>query len=108
MKANKVPMQEQEFVRGLEKFLSMLRTDSRFDELEIKGGSTKSIKLIWHDDLVGRASHEGELARFDPRVAREPVGISVEMVFADWAGAALRRARLKGTGGESRRRISPG
>jgi hypothetical protein len=108
MRASKVSMHEREFVGGLEKFLCMLRTVAQFHELELRGPSPRSLKLIWHGGLVGTASHDGKVAHFNPRVAREPARTCIEMIFADWAGAALRRARLKRIGRDSRRKISRG
>jgi transcriptional regulator with XRE-family HTH domain len=99
MKATKISMQEQAFEDGLKRFGPILLTNVQFDGLKLERASTRSCKLTWLGSLVGTASYDSGAAHFDPGVAHETAddtkGIAAEMLFADWAGAAIRRAQSK-------------
>jgi hypothetical protein len=100
LKATRIAMRESAFLEGLEKFNPILRGNVQFDGLRVVrdkptlSGPT-SIKLITTDgDVIGNASQYHGLAYFDPPVAQEGVSDTMaEVIFADWAGAAIRRAK---------------
>ena len=94
LKATRIAIPERAFVTGLEKFEPMLRSDAQFDGLRIVHDGPTSASLIWQGRIIGKASQYNGLGYFDPGVAHEGVRESnVEYIFADWAGAAIRRAR---------------
>lgn len=98
LKATRVAIPEKAFVDGLERFVPILRTDAQFDGLRLHHETPTSVKLTLQNEIIGTASQYNELAYFDPGVAHEGVReTNVEAIFADWAGAALRRAKFRMT-----------
>jgi hypothetical protein len=85
---------EAAFVAGMEQFESMMRNDVQLDGLSLEHVSPKLAHLSWQGRTIGTASQHNGIAYFDPAVAHEGVHQgNTEYIFADWAGASLRRAK---------------
>jgi transcriptional regulator with XRE-family HTH domain len=101
LKATRIPMLAGDFSQGIEKFQSIMRGDQQFSGLNLQhSNKTTSAKLMWEGSVVGTTSHRDGFAHFDPGVAHEPADPAgekpkIEFIFADWAGAAVRREKQR-------------
>jgi transcriptional regulator with XRE-family HTH domain len=93
LKAVQIAMTEEAFKVGLTKFGPMLRANAQFGGLRLVREGPTMVKLVRLAREIGQASQRNGLALFNPGVAHEGVDeTKVEYIFADWAGAAIRRA----------------
>ncbi len=85
---------EAAFVAGMERFESTMRSDVQFDGLSLEHVTGMVAHLRWQGRSIGIASQHNGIAYFDPAVAYEGIHQgNTEYILADWAGAALRRAK---------------
>src|ERR1700761_6221517 len=90
-------MSSTDFLTGLADFGRMMKNDVQFDGLELLRPADLTAQLLLREGVIATAWYEDRLAHFDPSVAAQmdeaaKVEIAPRFIFADWAGAALRRA----------------